>query len=119
MQFLTTNKENEINLGFSIPNYDLLMETLGCNDCETPVIDESFGDETYFKLLKMFKTKTENIYFCRIEEYGPGDIDAMKCSIIMTKEIEKKAKTIMQEYQRKSLNSNLYSNIISNLKNYL
>lgn len=98
-----SNQDVEINLGFAIPNYDIILDAIGCNDCGDPIINESFGDELYFKFLSIFKTELENTYFCRIEEYGPGDIDAMKCSIIITKEVEKKAKKIMQEYMKKSI----------------
>lgn len=102
-----TSKENnqdvEINLGFAIPNYDIILDAIGCNDCDSPIINESFGNELYFKLLSIFRTELDNTYFCRIEEYGPGDVDAMKCSIIITKEIEEKAKKLVQEYTKKSI----------------
>lgn len=97
------NQEKSIDLGFSIPNYNILLDAIGCDDCGDSIINESFGDELYFKLLNIFKTGLDDTYFCRIEEYGPGDIDAMKCSIIITKEIEKKAEKIIQEYMKNSI----------------
>lgn len=97
------NQDIEMNLGFAIPNYNIILDAIGCNDCDSPIIHESFGNELYFKFLSIFRTELDNTYFCRIEEYGPGDVDAMKCSIIITREIEEKAKKLVQEYTKKSI----------------
>ena len=52
-----SNQDVEINLGFAIPNYDIILDAIGCNDCGDPIINESFGDELYFKFLSIFKTE--------------------------------------------------------------
>lgn len=96
-------KTKYIDLGFSVPNYNVLMDALECNDSETPVINESFGDEVYIKNLNIYKTGIDNTYFSRLEEYGPADYDAMKCSIIVTNNIEQETKNIVDEYTRRSV----------------
>lgn len=102
-QFLKENKDIELDLGYAIPNYDILMNILKCDDCGTPIIDESFGNDLYFKVLRIFQSGLKDTYFCRLEEYGPGDVDAMKCSIIITKKIKEKSENIIKEYIRKSI----------------
>ena len=92
-----------IDLGFSIPNYNILMEILGCNDSGNPVINETFGDEAFYKILTIYDTKSIGIYFARLEEFGAKDEDAMKCFLIITNDIGKEAKRMIDEYQKKSI----------------
>ena len=48
-------------------------------------------------MLNAFKSKKyKDIYFCRIEEYGQGDIDAMKCLILITRKIDEKVKELIK-----------------------
>jgi len=96
-------KTKEIDLGFTIPNYNALMEAIECNDFGEALINEAFGDESYFKVLTIYQTGIEGAYFTRVEEYGPADRDAMKCSIIVTEDIDEEAKSIIGEYQKKSI----------------
>jgi hypothetical protein len=96
-------KTMKIDLGFAIPNYDILMEAIECNDSGEAVISESFGDELYFKMLTIYKTGISGAYFTRIEEYGPADRDAMQCSIIVTDDIDEEVKSIIEEYKKKSI----------------
>lgn len=50
-------------------------------------------------MLNAFKSKKyKDIYFCRIEEYGQGDIDAMKCLILITRKIDEKVKELIKKY---------------------
>lgn len=103
-EFYTNDcKTREIDLGYSVPNYDVLMKAIECDDSGDAIINESFGDELYFKILTIFKTGIISAYFARVEEYGPADRDAMQCSIIVTDDIENEAKRIVGEYQKKSI----------------
>ena len=92
-----------IDLGFSVPNYNMLMEILGCNDSGNPEINETFGDEAFYKIITIYNTKSIGIYFARLEEFGARDEDAMKCFIIITNDIEKETKKIIEEYDKKSI----------------
>lgn len=104
MDFYSSEAESKtIDLGFSIPNYSMLMETLGCNDSGNPIINETFGDETFYKILTIYDTNSIGIYFGRLEEFGAKDEDAMKCFIIITNDIEKEARRIIGEYEKKSI----------------
>lgn len=103
-EFYSSDAESKkINLGYSIPNYDILMNVLKCDDLGEPVINETFGDETYLKILTIYQTENIGVYFARIEEYGPADIDAMKCYIIITNDINEEAKKMINEYENKSV----------------
>ena len=96
-------KTKKIKLGFSIPNFDILMKILEYNDSGEPIINETFADETNFKVLTIYDTKKSEIYFARIEEYGARDEDAMMCFLIFTNNIKSDAKNLMKEYQTKSI----------------
>lgn len=104
LDFYSSDTDSKsIDLGFSIPNYSILMETLGCNDSGNPVINETFGDETFYKILTIYDTKSIGIYFARLEEFGAKDEDAMKCFIIITNDIKKETLRIIEEYEKKSI----------------
>lgn len=96
-------ESKKINLGFFIPNYSILMTALDCNDSGNPIINESFGDDLYFKVLTIYETGIIGAYFSRIEEFGPADVDAMKCTIIITDNIEREAEKILSKYANKSV----------------
>jgi len=100
----------KIDLGFSIPNYEKLMNALGCDDSGESYIMESFGDETYQKNLTIYKTEIIGTYFVRLEEFGPADMDGMICYIIISDNIKEEAQRIIEEYKHKSVikQKNLY-----------
>lgn len=101
--YATDCKTRRIDLGFSVPNYDILMKALECNDSGSPVLTETYGDELYQKMLAIYPTEIISAYFARLEEFGPRDEDAMHCFIIVTDDIEAEAKEIIDEYSRKSV----------------
>ena len=104
LEFYSSDEDNKtIDLGFSITNYNTLMDVLGCNDSGNPIINETFGDEAFYKIITIYPTKTIGIYFARLEEFGAKDEDAMKCFIIITNDIEKQIKRIIEEYKKKSI----------------
>ena len=104
LEFYSSDLERKIiDLGFSIPNYNTLMEILGCNDSGNPAINETFGDEAFYKIITIYATKSIGIYFARLEEFGAKDEDAMKCFIIITNDIDKETKRIIEEYEKKSI----------------
>ena len=104
IEFYSSDADSKtIDLGFSIPNYNMLMEILECNDSGNPVINETFGDEAFYKIITIYTTKSIGIYFARLEEFGARDEDAMKCFIIITNDIDKEIKRIIEEYEKKSI----------------
>ena len=104
LEFYSSDIDSKtIDLGFSIPNYNMLMEILECNDSGNPVINETFGAEAFYKIITIYATKSIGIYFARLEEFGARDEDAMKCFLIITNDIEKEVKRIIEEYNNKSI----------------
>jgi len=96
-------KTKKIKLGFFVPNFNILMKVLECNDSGDSVINETFGDELNFKVLTIYDTKKSEIFFARIEEYGAKDEDAMICFLIFTNDIKNEARNLKEEYQTKSI----------------
>lgn len=104
LEFYSSDADSKtIDLGFSIPNYNVLMEALECNDSGNPAINETFGDEAFYKIITIYATKSMGIYFARLEEFGARDEDAMKCFLIITNDIETETKRIIEEYGKKSI----------------
>lgn len=113
IQKYLTNKELEfynndsrsltIGLGFSIPNYDILINLLGIKDNEEPEINDTFGDESYFKIVTCFKTNIRNAYFIREEEYGPRDEDAMRCLLVFSDNLEQVISSEREWMSKKSI----------------
>lgn len=104
LEFYSSESDSKtIDLGYSIPNYNILMNVLGCNDSGNPIINETFGDEAFYKIITIYATKSIGIYFTRLEEFGARDEDAMKCFLIITNDIEKEVTRIIEEYNNKSI----------------
>ena len=78
-----------LSLGFSIPNYNKLMDILDINDNDSPIYSEIFTDEVLVNSISIYKTNTYNLYFVRKEQFGLRDEDAVVSELIFTDNIER------------------------------
>ena len=78
-----------ISLGFSIPNYNKLMDILEINDNDSPIYSEIFTDEVLVNSISIYKTNVYNLYFVRKEQFGLRDEDAVISDLVFTNNIER------------------------------
>lgn len=75
--------------GFSIPNYNKLMDILEIDDLDPPVFSDIFTDEIMVNSINVYKTNVYNLYFIRKEQFGLRDEDAAINELIFTDDLEK------------------------------
>ena len=76
-----------IPLGFSIPNYNKLMDILDINN--EPLYSEIFTDEVLVNNISIYKTNVYSLYFVRKEQIGLRDEDAAISDLVFTNDIER------------------------------
>ena len=76
-------------LGYSIPNYNKLMDILDINDNDSPIYSEIFTDEVLVNSISIYKTNVYNLYFVRKEQFGLRDEDAVISDLVFTNNIER------------------------------
>lgn len=83
--------------GFSIPNYNKLMDILEINDLEPPIFSDIFTDEIMVNNINVYKTNVYNLYFIRKEQFGLRDEDAAINELIFTDDLENLIEKAKQE----------------------
>ena len=78
-----------LSLGFTIPNYNKLMDILEINDNDSPIYSEIFTDEVLVNSISIYKTNVYNLYFVRKEQFGLRDEDAVISDLVFTNNIER------------------------------
>lgn len=94
--------------GFSIPNYNKLMDILEINDLEPPIFSDIFTDEIMVNSINVYKTNVYNLYFIRKEQFGLRDEDAAINELIFTDNLEKLIEKAKQELLNKYLVKDLH-----------
>lgn len=93
--------------GFSVPNYNKLMDILEINDLEPPTFSDIFTDEIMVNSINIYKTNVYNLYFIRKEQFGLRDEDAAINELIFTDNqenlIEKAKQELLNRYLVKDL----------------
>lgn len=80
-------QEKYVDFLFGIEEYDKLIEEL---DTEKELIRQEMIDRINFMdIISIYKTKIENLYFIRMEQYGYADEDAVVYRICFTDNIDK------------------------------
>lgn len=95
--FIKAEKETYKDFLFGIDNYDEVINTLEINELITQeIIDRiNFSD-----IISIYKTKIENLFFIRMEQYGYADEDAVIYRICFTNNIDKTLENC-KEYMKK------------------
>ena len=83
--------------GFSVPNYNKLMDILEINDLEPPTFSDIFTDEIMVNSINIYKTNVYNLYFIRKEQFGLRDEDAAINELIFTDNLENLIEKAKQE----------------------
>ena len=94
--------------GFSIPNYNKLMDILEINDLEPPIFSDIFTDEIMVNSINVYKTNVYNLYFIRKEQFGLRDEDAAINELIFTDDLESLIKKAKQELLNRYLVKDLH-----------
>ncbi|MED9948493.1 MAG: hypothetical protein U0J50_09615 [Peptacetobacter hiranonis] len=94
--------------GFSIPNYNKLMDILEINDLEPPIFSDIFTDEIMLNSINVYKTNVYNLYFIRKEQFGLRDEDAAINELIFTDNLEKLIEKAKQELLNRYLVKDLH-----------
>lgn len=94
--------------GFSIPNYNKLMDILEINDLEPPIFSDIFTDEIMVNNINVYKTNVYNLYFIRKEQFGLRDEDAAINELIFTDNLEKLIEKAKQELLNRYLVKDLH-----------
>ena len=94
--------------GFSIPNYNKLMDILEINDLEPPIFSDIFTDEIMVNNINIYKTNVYNLYFVRKEQFGLRDEDAAINELIFTDDLENLIKKAKQELLNRYLVKDLH-----------
>lgn len=94
--------------GFSIPNYNKLMDILEINDLEPPIFSDIFTDEIMVNSINVYKTNVYNLYFIRKEQFGLRDEDAAINELIFTDNLEKLIEKAKQELLNRYLVKDLH-----------
>ena len=94
--------------GFSIPNYNKLMDILEINDFEPPIFSDIFTDEIMVNSINVYKTNVYNLYFIRKEQFGLRDEDAAINELIFTDDLENLIKKAKQELLNRYLVKDLH-----------
>ncbi|QQQ86306.1 hypothetical protein JHD53_10070 [Peptacetobacter hiranonis] len=94
--------------GFSVPNYNKLMDILEINDLEPPTFSDIFTDEIMVNSINIYKTNVYNLYFIRKEQFGLRDEDAAINELIFTDDLENLIKKAKQELLNRYLVKDLH-----------
>ena len=94
--------------GFSVPNYNKLMDILEINDFEPPIFSDIFTDEIMVNSINIYKTNVYNLYFIRKEQFGLRDEDAAINELIFTDDLENLIKKAKQELLNRYLVKDLH-----------
>ena len=94
--------------GFSVPNYNKLMDILEINDLEPPTFSDIFTDEIMVNSINIYKTNVYNLYFIRKEQFGLRDEDAAINELIFTDNLENLIKKAKQELLNRYLVKDLH-----------
>lgn len=94
--------------GFSIPNYNKLMDILEIDDLEPPIFSDIFTDEIMVNNINVYKTNVYNLYFIRKEQFGLRDEDAAINELIFTDNLEKLIEKAKQELLNRYLVKDLH-----------
>lgn len=94
--------------GFSVPNYNKLMDILEINDLYPPVFSDIFTDEIMVNNINIYKTNVYNLYFIRKEQFGLRDEDAAINELIFTDNLENLIEKAKQELLNRYLVKDLH-----------
>ena len=94
--------------GFSIPNYNKLMDILEINDLEPPIFSDIFTDEIMVNNINIYKTNVYNLYFVRKEQFGLRDEDAAINELVFTDNLENLIEEAKQELLNRYLVKDLH-----------
>ena len=94
--------------GFSIPNYNKLMDILEINDLEPPIFSDIFTDEIMVNNINIYKTNVYNLYFIRKEQFGLRNEDAAINELIFTDNLENLIEKAKQELLNRYLVKDLH-----------
>ena len=94
--------------GFSIPNYNKLMDILEIDDLEPPIFSDIFTDEIMVNSINIYKTNVYNLYFIRKEQFGLRDEDAAINELIFTDNLENLIEKAKQELLNRYLVKDLH-----------
>lgn len=94
--------------GFSVPNYNKLMDILEINDLDPPVFSDIFTDEIIVNNINIYKTNVYNLYFIRKEQFGLRDEDAAINELIFTDNLENLIEKAKQELLNRYLVKDLH-----------
>ncbi len=109
LEFYNNNLKNLVLYsGFSIPNYNKLMDILEINDLEPPIFSDIFTDEIMVNSINVYKTNVYNLYFIRKEQFGLRDEDAAINELIFTDDLENLIKKAKQELLNRYLVKDLH-----------
>ena len=103
-------KDIVIYSGFSIPNYNKLMDILEIYDLEPPVFSDIFTDEIMVNSINVYKTNVYNLYFIRKEQFGLRDEDAAISELVFTDDLEKLIESAKNELLNRYLVKDLQLN---------
>ena len=101
-------KDLVLYFGFSVPNYNKLMDILEINDLDPPVFSDIFTDEIMVNNINIYKTNVYNLYFIRKEQFGLRDEDAAINELIFTDNLENLIKKAKQELLNRYLVKDLH-----------
>ena len=94
--------------GFSIPNYNKLMDILEIDDLEPPIFSDIFTDEIMVNNINIYKTNVYNLYFVREEQFGLRDEDAAINELVFTDNLENLIEEAKQELLNRYLVKDLH-----------
>ena len=94
--------------GFSIPNYNKLMDILEIDDLEPPIFSDIFTDEIMVNNINIYKTNVYNLYFVRKEQFGLRDEDATINELVFTDNLENLIEEAKQELLNRYLVKDLH-----------
>lgn len=94
--------------GFSIPNYNKLMDILEIDDLEPPIFSDIFTDEIMVNNINVYKTNVYNLYFIRKEQFWLRDEDAAINELIFTDNLENLIEKAKQELLNRYLVKDLH-----------
>ena len=101
-------KDLVLYFGFSVPNYNKLMDILEINDLDPPVFSDIFTDEIMVNNINIYKTNVYNLYFIRKEQFGLRDEDAAINELIFTDNLENLIEKAKQELLNRYLVKDLH-----------
>ena len=94
--------------GFSIPNYNKLMDILEIDDLEPPIFSDIFTDEIMVNNINIYKINVYNLYFIRKEQFGLRDEDAAINELVFTDNLENLIEEAKQELLNRYLVKDLH-----------